>query len=62
MESLLSWPTDDGGTLGRDEIVGWWESRRLRFNLLRLTPKRRSLRLNFPLPLLSTATKYGCQR
>ena len=33
MESLLSWPTDDGGTLGRYGVVRWWESRRLRFNL-----------------------------
>ena len=33
MESLLSWPTDDGGTLTRADVVRWWESRRLRFNL-----------------------------
>ena len=33
MEPLLSWPADDTGTLTRAEIVRWWESRRLRFNL-----------------------------
>jgi len=33
MESLLSWPTDDLGALTRADIVRWWESRRLRFNL-----------------------------
>src|SRR5215475_11056620 len=32
MESLLSWPTDDGSTLTRAEVVRWWEARRLRFN------------------------------
>jgi hypothetical protein len=33
MESLLSWPTRDVGTLTRTDIVRWWESRRFRFNL-----------------------------
>ena len=33
MESLLDWPTDDLGTLTRRDIVRWWESRRLGFNL-----------------------------
>jgi hypothetical protein len=33
MESLLSWPTDDLGALTRTDIVRWWESCRLRFNL-----------------------------
>jgi len=34
MESLLSWPTDNvAQALTRRDIVRWWESRRLRFNL-----------------------------
>jgi hypothetical protein len=33
MESLPTCPTDELGALTRAEIVRWWESRRLRFNL-----------------------------
>jgi hypothetical protein len=34
MESLLSWPTDNiAQGVTRKDIVRWWESRRLRFNL-----------------------------
>jgi len=33
MESLLNWPTEDVEALTREDIVRWWEARRLRFNL-----------------------------
>jgi len=32
MESLLSWPTEDGAEYTRTDIVRWWEARRLHFN------------------------------
>lgn len=32
MESLLTWPTKDAAEYTRNDIVRWWESRRLRFN------------------------------
>src|SRR6476620_7270833 len=33
LESLLSWPTQDGANFTRANIVRWWEARRLRYNL-----------------------------
>jgi hypothetical protein len=33
MESLLSWPTQDGAEYRRTDIVRWWEARRLHFNV-----------------------------
>ena len=33
MESLLSWPTEDGAESTRTDIVRWWEARRWHFNV-----------------------------
>ena len=33
MERLLEWPSEQGFSGTRKEIIGWWEARRFRFNL-----------------------------
>jgi hypothetical protein len=33
VERLLKWPSDQGFSSSRREIIAWWEVRRLRFNL-----------------------------
>jgi hypothetical protein len=33
MERLLEWPSEQSISRTRREIIAWWESRRLRFNL-----------------------------
>lgn len=33
MESLLSWPTNEAAEYTRTDIVRWWESRRVHFNV-----------------------------
>lgn len=33
MEQLLQWPSEQGSSSSRREIIAWWEARRFRFNL-----------------------------
>ncbi|HEX4002383.1 MAG TPA: hypothetical protein VHX36_07015 [Candidatus Acidoferrales bacterium] len=33
MERLLEWPSEQGNSRTRREIIAWWEARRFRFNL-----------------------------
>jgi hypothetical protein len=33
MERLLEWPSEQGSSSSRREIIAWWEARRFRFNL-----------------------------
>lgn len=33
MERLLEWPSEQGFSSTRKEIIAWWEARRFRFNL-----------------------------
>ncbi len=33
MERLLEWPSEQGFSSTRKEIIAWWETRRFRFNL-----------------------------
>jgi hypothetical protein len=33
MEQLLQWPSEQGSSFSRRQIIAWWEDRRFRFNL-----------------------------